>query len=154
MKFVWQTIGKEEGLTELWDLLYYRSTRMRCVLITAMKRSLRFALWNRKNLCRIADDTTLHLPPAIDHTQQLQPNPEPDVESGCISISSIFAKSTLLACFSGHRHHLSQVEPGEEVRDDNNGFRSVWLAGFDPATSTADRNYLMVHTSMRYAIFI
>lgn len=126
---------------------------MRCALIGAMKRSLRFAVRSRKNLCRIVDETTLP-PPAMNrhNTQQLRPNRG----SVCISIAAIFAKSSFLACFSGHCHNLSQPDgaAAEGVRDDINDFRAVWYAALDPATATADGNYLMVHTSMRYAIFI
>jgi hypothetical protein len=66
--------------------------------------------------------------------------------------------SGFLTCFSGRHHDPTQPDhpddATEEAQDNCNNFRSVWFAASDPATATADRNYLMVHASLRYAIFI
>jgi len=118
-----------------------------------IKRCLRFAMPSRQIGCaRIVDDSNL-APPGIDHHQQLQLNVN-NHESVCV----IPCMSRLFTCFSGRDHDLSHPhhpdDAAEEAQDGCNNLTSIWFAASDADTSTADRNYLMVHDSLRYAIFI
>lgn len=126
---------------------------MRRLLIMGIKKCLRIAMRSRQSVCsRIVDESNLPTP-GIDNHQQFQLN-DNNHDSACL----IPCMWGLFTCFSGRHHDLSNTHhphdaTGEAPFDCDN-LRSIWFAASDPATSTADRNYLMVHDSLRYAIFI
>ncbi|GLJ26833.1 hypothetical protein SUGI_0524100 [Cryptomeria japonica] len=105
-------------------------------LMVGIKRKLlQLQLWRKP--CRIADESALPLPPPADHAA-------PFNETLRRPRNCIFLVLTRANCFS--------VQHSDEMEEYYPAPASLWFTGDHSAV--VERNYLMVQTSMRYAIFI